>query len=91
MLLAKHNVHITNNNPHNNIHFGRADHPEPVRYIVEGPAHVGEILVVNNMDADFLISEINIASKPDTYIIKKNINDIIIQQGRIIIKGERIP
>ena len=90
-LLAAGYVHKSTGNSHSNIHFGRSRNPEPVKYLVKGPAHVGEILVVNEMDADMLISEINFTDQPDTFIIKNKLHALIIQRGMIIIKGSRVP
>ena len=85
--MAANIVHKSTASSHSNIHFGRSSNPEPVQYLVKGPAHVGEILVVNEMDADMLISEINF----DTFIIKNKLHALIIQRGIIIIKGSRVP
>ena len=91
VLLAAGYVHRKTTTSHNSIHFGRGVHPEPVQYLVEGPKHVGEILVVDNMDATMLISEINFTNQPNTYIVKNYRHAYIIQGGIIIIKGDRVP
>ena len=91
VLLATGIVHKTTSVSHSSIHFGRSSNPKPVQYLVEGPPHVGEILVVNNMDADMLISEINFTDQPNTYIVKNYLHAYIIQGGIIIIKGDRVP
>ena len=92
LLAAKLIVHSTQSQPNNNvIHFGRSTHPEPVTSVFQGPPHVGEILGVDTMDADMLISEIIFTKQRDTYIVKSNLNVLIIKQGAIIIRGTRNP
>ena len=92
LLAAKLIVNITQSQPNNNvIHFGRSSHPEPVTSIFQGPPHIGEILGVDTMDANFLISEIAFTKQRDTYIVKSNLDVLIIKQGAIIIRGTRNP